>query len=539
MSNKEAIENLKARCKAAKLGGGAEKLAARKAKGLMSARERIKGLIEPGTFMELGMHVNHQCRDFGMDGKDLPFDGVVTGIGQIDGRPVAIFAQDFTVQGGSLGHAHAQKIAHLQEYALANGMPIIGINDSGGARIPEGEMALKGFGDIFYRNVQASGVIPQISIIAGPCAGGAAYSPALTDFIIMKKSNAQMFITGPEVIKAVTGENCTMDEVGGAAAHATISGNIHFVAEDDADALRIAHKLLSYLPSNNMTNPPHCLEPDITMIEDPDIEKLIPEDSLSPLNIKKIIERVFDEDSFLEIMADFAKNAVIGLARMQGIVCGVVANQPMQKAGVLDIDAADKCARFIRFCNAFSIPLVTLVDVPGFMPGKAQERGGIIRHGAKMLHAYSATTVPKITLILRKAYGGAYIAMCSKHLGADAVYAWPMAEIAVMGPDGAANIVFKKDIISAGEKAKAEALAAGKSEEEATKIGAAASAECKAAHAKEYAAQFASPYRAAAQGIVDDVIEPAKTRSVLALALRNTLNKRGTRPPKKHGNMPL
>ncbi len=536
---KELIENLNRLRQTALNGGGEDKLKARRAKGLMTARDRIAGLVAPGSFMEFGMHVKHQCQDFGMKGKDLPCDGVVTGVGLVDGRPVAIFAQDFTVQGGSLGHAHAQKIARTQEYALTNGMPIIGINDSGGARIPEGEMALKGFGDIFYRNVQSSGVVPQISIIAGPCAGGAAYSPALTDFIIMKKTNAQMFITGPEVIKAVTGEACTMDEIGSAAAHASISGNVHFVAEDDAHALQIARRLLSYLPSNNMKDPPHDPTPVVSTQEDPYMEKLVPEDPKNPIDMKKVIERLFDEDTFFEVMQDFAKNAVIGFARMQGIVCGIVANQPTQKAGVLDIDASDKCARFIRFCNAFNIPLVTLVDVPGFLPGKHQERGGIIRHGAKMLHAYSASTVPKITLILRKAYGGAYIAMCSKHLGADAVYAWPTAEIAVMGPDGAANIIFKKDIAAAGEKAKAEALAAGKSEAEAEAAGKAAAAAAKKAHADEYAAQFAAPYRAAAQGIVDDVIDPAKSRAVISMALRNTLNKRGTRPPKKHGNMPL
>lgn len=536
---KDLLENLKKLREVAFNGGGADKLKARRDKGLMTARDRIAGLVTPGSFMEFGMHVKHQCQDFGMKGKDLPCDGVVTGVGLVDGRPVAMFAQDFTVQGGSLGYAHAQKITRTQDYALTNGMPIIGINDSGGARIPEGEMALKGFGDIFYRNVQSSGVVPQISIIAGPCAGGAAYSPALTDFIIMKKTNAQMFITGPEVIKAVTGEACTMDEIGSAAAHASISGNVHFVAEDDAHALQIARRLLSYLPSNNMKDPPHTPTPTVSTLEDPGMEKLIPEDPKNPIDMKKVIERLFDEDTFFEVMRDFAKNAVIGFARMQGIVCGVVANQPTQKAGVLDIDASDKCARFIRFCNAFNIPLVTLVDVPGFLPGKQQERGGIIRHGAKMLHAYSASTVPKITLVLRKAYGGAYIAMCSKHLGADAVYAWPTAEIAVMGPDGAANIIFKKDIVAAGEKAKAEALAAGKSEAEAEAAAKQASAACKKLRAEEYAAQFAAPYRAAAQGIVDDVIDPAKSRAVISMALRNTMNKRGTRPPKKHGNMPL
>ncbi len=536
---KELIENLKKLREKARAGGGEEKLAARRDKGLMTARDRIEGLVAAGSFMEFGMHVKHHCRDFGMDGKELACDGVVTGVGNVDGRPVAVFSQDFTVQGGTIGHAHAQKIAHLQEYALTNGIPLIGINDAGGARIQEGEMALKGFGDIFYRNVQSSGVVPQISIIAGPCAGGAAYSPALTDFIIMKKSNAQMFITGPEVIRAVTGESCTMDEIGSAAAHASISGNVHFVAEDDAHALQIARRLLSYLPSNNMQNPPHRPTAIVNVQDDPDMAKLVPEDAKVPLDMAKVIDRLFDENTFFEVMKDFAKNAIIGFARMQGIVCGIVANQPMQKAGVLDIDASDKCARFIRFCNAFNIPLVTLVDVPGFLPGKFQEKAGIIRHGAKMIHAYSASTVPKITLILRKAYGGAYIAMCSKSLGADVVYAWPTAEIAVMGPDGAANIVFKKDIVAHAEKARNEAIENGKSPEEADRVARIAADECKKAHADEYAAQFATPYRAAANGIIDDVIDPGKSRALISMALRNTMNKRGTRPPKKHGNMPL
>ncbi|MCD8284278.1 MAG: acyl-CoA carboxylase subunit beta [Opitutae bacterium] len=536
---KELIENLKKLREKARAGGGEEKLAARRDKGLMTARDRIEGLVAAGSFMEFGMHVKHHCRDFGMDGKELACDGVVTGVGNVDGRPVAVFSQDFTVQGGTIGHAHAQKIAHLQEYALTNGIPLIGINDAGGARIQEGEMALKGFGDIFYRNVQSSGVVPQISIIAGPCAGGAAYSPALTDFIIMKQSNAQMFITGPEVIRAVTGESCTMDEIGSAAAHASISGNVHFVAEDDAHALQIARRLLSYLPSNNMQNPPHRPTAIVNVQDDPDMAKLVPDDAKVPLDMAKVIDRLFDENTFFEVMKDFAKNAIIGFARMQGIVCGIVANQPMQKAGVLDIDASDKCARFIRFCNAFNIPLVTLVDVPGFLPGKFQEKAGIIRHGAKMIHAYSASTVPKITLILRKAYGGAYIAMCSKSLGADVVYAWPTAEIAVMGPDGAANIVFKKDIVAHAEKARNEAIENGKSPDEADRVARNAADECKKAHADEYAAQFATPYRAAANGIIDDVIDPGKSRALISMALRNTMNKRGTRPPKKHGNMPL
>ena len=512
---KELLDELRARRKAASAGGGEKKLAERREKGLMTARDRIDALVTPGTFMETGMHVVHKCRDFGLDGKVLPCDGVVTGVGYVDGRPVAMFSQDFTVQGGSLGLAHARKICDVMDYAIRAGIPMVGINDSGGARIPEGEDALSGFANIFFRNVEASGVVPQVSIIAGPCAGGAAYSPALTDFIIMRKG-AQMFITGPDVIRAVTGQKVTMDEVGGAAVHATVSGNIHFVAEDDAHALEIARKLLSFLPSNNVQDPPHRLDQPVSLDEDPELEQLVPDDSKQPIDIGQVIARLVDGGDFLEIQRDFARNIVVGFARIQGVVVGIIANNSSVKAGTIDIDASDKAARFIRFCNIFNIPLVTLVDTGGFLPGVQQERGGIIRHGAKMLFAYSAATVPKITVIMRKAYGGAYIAMCCRDLGADMVYAWPTAEVAVMGAEGAANILFKREIAAAADpKAKA------------------------AGYAAEYREKFAAPYKAAAAGLITDVIDPARTRPMVAMALRNTLSKRETRPPKKHGNIPL
>jgi propionyl-CoA carboxylase beta chain len=395
-------------------------------------------------------------------------------------------------------------------------VPVIGINDSGGARIQEGDDSLSGYGQVFFRNVLLSGVIPQISIIAGPCAGGAAYSPALTDFLIMTKTNASMFICGPEVIKAATGATVTMDEIGSAAAHATISGNIHFVAEDDTHALQIARKLLSYLPQNNIVDPPHRIPASLDLSNDPGMDALVPADAKSPLDVLQVIGRLVDDGDFLEVQRDWAKNIVVGFGRIQGMVVGIVANQPMVKAGTLDIDASDKAARFIRFCNVFNVPVVTLVDVPGFLPGVQQERGGIIRHGAKMLFAYAAASVPKITVILRKAYGGAYLAMCSRDMGADYVFAWPTAEIAVMGAEGAVNILYKREIAAAEDKkAKAAELAA------------------------DYRAKFTSPYRAASKAMINDIIEPGQTRAKIALALRNTLSKRVTRPPKKHGNIPL
>ncbi|PTX99053.1 acyl-CoA carboxylase subunit beta [Opitutus sp. ER46] len=512
---KSYLEELQKRREAAYAGGGADKLAERKKKGLLNARERLEALFQPGSFLESGLHAQHDCHNFGMQSKTLPTDGVITGVGYIDGRPIAAFSHDFTVGGGALGKIHSKKVADVMDYAMQAGMPMVGINDSGGARIQEGDDSLSGYGQIFFRNVLLSGVVPQISIIAGPCAGGAAYSPALTDFIIMTKKNAQMFICGPDVIKASTGQTTTMDEIGSAAAHATISGNIHFVAEDDHHAFDIARKLLSFLPQNNIMDPPHRPVP-VPMERDERMNELVPEDSKAPLDVLKVINLLVDDGDFLEVQKDFAKNIVVGFGRIGGLVVGIIANQPAVKAGTLDIDSSDKGARFIRFCNVFNIPVVTLVDIPGFMPGVAQERGGIIRHGAKMLFAYAACTVPKITVIMRKAYGGAYLAMCSRDMGADFVYAWPCSEIAVMGAGGAVGVLYKKEIAAAADpKKKAAELA------------------------DEYRKTFGSPYAAAAKAMINDVIEPAQTRGIVAMALRNTLSKRETRPPKKHGNIPL
>jgi propionyl-CoA carboxylase beta chain len=512
----QLLEELRARRAIALAGGGADKLAARTAKGLGTARGRLAALFQPDTFLEFGLHAQHDCHHFGLEDKAMPCDGVVTGVGYINGRPVAAFSQDFTVGGGAVGRIHAKKICDLMAYAQQSGIPVVGINDSGGARIQEGDDSLSGYGQVFFHNVLLSGVVPQISVIAGPCAGGAAYSPALTDFIIMTRKNAQMFICGPDVIKAATGATVTMDEVGSATAHATVSGNIHFVAEDEAGALATAARLLSFLPANNVMDPPHRTGGTLTLDLDPGMNDLVPADAKSPLDVYQVIHRLVDAGDFLEVQREWARNIVVGFARIQGVVIGIIANQPAVKAGTLDIDSSDKGARFIRFCNIFNVPLVTLVDIPGFMPGLAQERGGIIRHGAKMLFAYAAATVPKITVIMRKAYGGAYLAMCSKDMGADLVYAWPCAEIAVMGAEGAAKILFKREIAAAEDpKAREAELAA------------------------DYRRKFASPYEAASKGMITDVIEPSQTRGIVALALRNTLSKRETRPAKKHGNIPL
>jgi propionyl-CoA carboxylase beta chain len=510
------IDELRKRRETALNLGGKDKIEKRHAKGLMSARDRLDNLFTKGTFQEFSMYAAHRATLFGMMGKVLPADGVVTGVGEVDGRPVAAFSQDFTTAGGSLGNMHAEKICDAIDYAIKNGMPVLSFNDSGGARIQEGISSLSGYGKVFYKNVEASGVVPQITIIAGPCAGGAAYSPALTDFQIMVNKQANMFICGPEVIKSATGEVVTMDEVGSASANASVSGNVHFVASDDAHAIALAKKLLSFLPSNNLMDPPHDLGMPLDLAKDPGMDELVPADGKQALNVHDVIKRLVDNGDFFEVHMDFAKNIVVGFARIQGIVVGIVGNQPNYKAGTLDIDASDKGARFIRFCNIFNIPLVTLVDTGGFLPGKQQERGGIIRHGAKMLFAYASTTVPKITVIMRKSYGGAYIAMCSKELGADAVFAWPTAEIAVMGAEGAVGILHKDEIKNAADpKARRAELIA------------------------EYRAQFASPYQAAGMGSVTDVIEPSETRAAVARALRNTLTKREVRPPKKHGNIPL
>jgi acetyl-CoA carboxylase carboxyltransferase component len=497
-------------------GGGASKIRQRRDKGLMSARDRLGALFEPGTFQEIGMHVRHEARHFGLEGKDFPADGVVTGTGYTGGMVVAAYAQDFTVNAGTVGKAHAQKIVTLMRYALKNGVPIVSMQDSGGARIQEAVDALSGYGRVFYQNVLASGVVPQIALVLGPCAGGAAYSPALNDFIIMTRHHAHMFITGPEVIKAVTGRETTMDEVGSADMHAGVSGNVHFIAEDDQHALRLARQLLSYLPSNNSEDPPHRLTPDLVLGADPAMDALIPADASEPMDVRRIIARLVDGGELLEVHAAWARNLIVGFGRVEGAVVGVVANQPSEMAGALDINASDKGSRFVRFCNAFNIPLVTLVDVPGFLPGVEQERGGIIRHGAKLLFAYASCTTPKITVILRKAYGGSYLAMCSQEMGADFVYAWPNAEIAVMGAPGAVNLLYRKELAEADDRrAKADELIA------------------------RYRAEFASPYLSASRGYITDVIAPAETRSVLALSLRKSLQKRELRPAKKHGNMPL
>jgi propionyl-CoA carboxylase beta chain len=516
MIQKILLEELEKKRAAVRVGGGQDKLEARRKKGIMTARDRIEALFQTGTFQESGLHAEHDCHNFGMEEKSMPGDGVVTGTGIVDGRPVAAFSQDFTVGGGALGRIHSKKICDLMDYALKTGCPMIGFNDSGGARIQEGIDSLSAYGQVFFRNVLLSGVVPQIAIVAGPCAGGAAYSPALMDFIIMVKGSANMFICGPEVIQAVTGEKCTMDEIGSAMAHASISGNIHFVADNDSHSIQIARRLLTFLPSNNLLDPPHQPAKPIDLSADTEMDGLLPESNKDALNIHKVIARLVDNADLLEVQAEWARNIVVGFARIQGLVVGIVANNPAVKVGTLDIDSSDKGARFIRFCNVFNIPLVTLVDIPGFMPGLQQERGGIIRHGAKMLFAYAAATVPKITVILRKAYGGAYLAMCSSDMGADFVFAWPTAEIAVMGAEGAVKILYKREIAAAKDpKAREAELVA------------------------EYREKFCSPYEAAKKAMITDVIAPSETRARVSLALRNILTKRESRPPKKHGTIPL
>lgn len=513
---KELLDNLEARRSKAQLGGGIERLEKQRSKGKLAARERLEALFDPDTLQEWGMHVDHACHDFGMEKSSLPGDGVVTAIGRVDGRTVAAFSQDATVGGGALGQRHAKKICDVMDFALECGVPLVGVNDSGGARIQEAVESLSGYGQVFYRNVMLSGCVPQIAVIAGNCAGGAAYSPALMDFLIMTRENANMFICGPQVIKAATGEATTMDQIGSASANACISGNVHFVAEDDQHAMALVQELLSYLPPNNADDPPHQPVPDISLDLDEEMNALAPDDAKDPLDMLAVIYRLVDDGRFLEVHQSFAQNLIVGFARLDGVVIGIIANQPLSKAGALDIDASDKGARFIRFCNAFNIPLLTLVDVPGFLPGVSQERGGIIRHGAKMLFAYSSATVPKITIITRKAYGGSYLAMCSRDLRADMVFAWPTAEIAVMGAEGAVNILYRKELEAADDKNALFEQAVA-----------------------EYRERFASPYMAASHGMITDVIEPAQTRGIVSLALRNMLTKRETRPPKKHGLIPL
>src|ERR1700722_532607 len=475
--NAKVLEEFRDRQVQILAGGGAEKARARHDQGRMTARERLAALFQEGTFQEIGMHVRSQYQAGVAEQRELAADGVVVGTGYVGGRAVAAFSQDFTVAAGTLGKMHATKIVRAMQTAAHTGMPVVAFNDSGGARIQEAVDALSGYGQVFYQNVLLSGVIPQIAVICGPCAGGAAYSPALMDFVIMTKSHAEMFITGPEVIKAVTGKTVTMDEVGSASMHATVSGNVHFLAEDDYHAVQLVQRLLSFLPKNNAEEPPHKLTATIDETPDETITALIPEDSSRPMDTRIVITRLVDDGDFLEVHASFAENIIVGFARIEGMVVGIVANQPAVRAGALDIDASDKGARFIRFCNAFNIPLVTLGDVPGFLPGIEQERGGIIRHGAKLLFAYASATVPKVTVILRKAYGGSYLAMCSQEMGADFVFAWPSAEIAVMGAEGAVNVLFRRELNAAPDRrAKAAELAAA------------------------YRAEFTSPYLSAGAG---------------------------------------
>ncbi|MGO8959844.1 MAG: acyl-CoA carboxylase subunit beta [Streptosporangiaceae bacterium] len=495
------------------------------AKGKMTARERIDALLDPGSFTEFDELARHRATDFGM-ARNRPYgDGVVTGYGTIDGRPVCVFSQDFTVNGGSLGEVYGEKIVKVMDHALKTGCPMIGINDSGGARIQEGVVALGLYGEIFYRNVISSGVIPQISLIMGPCAGGAVYSPAITDFTLMVDNTSYMFITGPDVIKTVTGEEVSQEELGGAHAHNAKSGVAHYQAADEQDCLDFARELLSYLPSNNLDEPPvHPARVDSgTAIEltdyDAELDAVIPDSPQQPYDMHIIIEHVLDDGEFLEIHAGFAQNIVVGFGRVDGSSVGVVANQPMHSAGTLDIDASEKAARFVRTCDAFSIPVLTFVDVPGFLPGTGQEWGGIIRRGAKLIYAYAEATVPKITVITRKAYGGAYDVMGSKHLGGDINLAWPTAQIAVMGADGAVDILYRRDLAAVTDPAARAALRKEK--------------------AAEYEDTLFNPYVAAERGYVDAVIRPAETRSSVTRALRALRTKRQTRPPKKHGNIPL
>lgn len=511
----EKINELYDKRREVELGGGDDRIDKQHEKGKLTARERIELLVDEGTFVELNPFIEHRCNDFGLQGKKGPGDGVVTGYGKVNGKPIYLFSQDFTVFGGALGEMHAKKIANVMDMAAKNGAPIVGLNDSGGARIQEGVLSLDGYGHIFYRNSIYSGVIPQISVIMGPCAGGAVYSPAITDFVFMVEKTSQMFITGPKVIETVTGEKISSEDLGGAKVHNAISGNAHFSSSSEEEVLAQVRNLLSYLPQNNDEKPERisCEQGDDYR---PDLADAIPFDAIRPYDVRIVINQVVDEGSFMEVHKDFAKNIVVGLARLKGEVVGLVCNQPKVMAGGLDIDSSDKASRFIRFCDSFNIPLITFEDVTGFFPGVKQEHGGIIRHGAKILYAYSEATVPKLTVILRKAYGGAYVALNSKSIGADLVFAWPNAEIAVMGPQGAANIIFAREI---NESVNPE--------------------ETRAQKIEEYREKFANPYVAASQGMVDDVIDPRETRVKLIQSLEMLRNKKETRPYKKHGNIPL
>jgi len=515
MSLKSKTSDLKRRMRSALMGGGTKAIEKQKATGKLTARERILALLDPKSFQEYDIFVQHAGKDFDMDKKYLPGDGVITGTGSITGHPVCIYAQDFTVAGGSLGWMHAKKITKIMDHAMKLKIPLIGINDSGGARIQEGVNSLAGYGEIFYRNTKASGVIPQISVILGPCAGGAVYSPALTDFVFVVDKISKMFITGPEVIKTVLGEEISMEALGGARVHAETTGNAHFFAESEQQCFDQIKQLVGFIPWNNVKKAdPFPKKPPKTRKYK--IDNIIPSDPRQPYDVRDLIKAIVDDSEFFEIQELFAANIVIGFARLEGKTVGFVANQPLVLAGVLDVDSSIKAARFIRYCDAFNIPLCTLVDLPGYLPGVEQEHAGVIRHGAKILYAYSEATVPKITLIMRKAYGGGYIAMCSNHLRADFVFAWPTAEIAVMGPEGAANIIFRKEIMQAENP----------DEVRQQKI-------------QEYKEKFANPYVAAAYGYVDAVIEPHETRHFLCRALEISANKEEVPPEKKHGIPPF
>ncbi len=516
MSLEEKIERLKKLREQAKLGGGQKRIDAQHKKGKLTARERLDLLLDEGSFEEFDTFVQHRCRDFGLEKERYLSDGVVTGCGTIDGRLVFIFSQDFTVFGGSLSETHAEKICKIMDAALKVGAPVIGLNDSGGARIQEGVESLGGYADIFLRNTLVSGVIPQISVVLGPCAGGAVYSPAITDFIFMVKHTSYMFVTGPNVVKTVTHEDVTYEDLGGPEVHSTKSGVAQFVGENEVETLALVRKLFGYIPQNNMEDPPEveCTDPVDRMEEE--LNTLVPENPNKPYDIRDVVKRVVDHGEFLEVHEHYAPNLVVGFARLGGRSIGVVGNQPAVLAGVLDINSSAKGARFVRFCDAFNIPLVTFEDVPGFLPGTAQEFGGIIKHGAKLLYSYCEATVPKLTVITRKAYGGAYDVMSSKHVGGDINYAWPTAEIAVMGPKGAVEIIFKKEIADSDDAEKAVDR-----------------------KVEEFREKFANPYIAAERGYLDDVIEPKTTRPRLIRALHMLENKKQSLPPKKHGNIPL
>src|SRR5256712_875467 len=510
MVGDERVDELRRRKALSKQGGGKDRIEAQHAKGKLTARERVELLLDPGSFVETDAFVEHRTTEFGMDAKRFPGDGVVTGHGAIDGRTVFVFSQDFTVFGGSLGEMHANKIVKIMDTAMEVGAPVSGLNDSGGDRIQEGVISLGGYAEIFFRNVLASGVIPQISAILGPCAGGAVYSPAMTDFIIMAKGTSNMFITGPEVIKAVTGEDVSFEDLGGATAHAAKSGVAHFAAPDEKAALRFVRKLLSYLPSNNVDDPPIVAADDEASRADPELSQVVPKEPDKPYDMRDVIRRVVDRDSWFEVHEEWAQNIIVGFARLEGRPAGVVGNQPKVQAGTLDINASIKAARFVRFCDCFNIPLLTFVDVPGFLPGKEQEYDGIIRNGAKLLFAFSESTVPKVTVITRKAYGGAYDVMCSKHIRGDFNFAWPSAELAVMGPEGAVQIIFKKEIEDSKDpKTREKELV------------------------REYRDRFANPYIAARMGYLDDVIEPSETRPRVINAFTVLRTQRKTRPPQK------